>query len=165
VALPKAPRLLNSIPGLEPWEKVNNESTVWHIRFHQTDLPEKLVAGRQTDYFRYFLDEKFFSDSNVAHYVNAYRYPDYLKSAFEVYRAFPPDATFNAQRNNPLTGPVVYGVGERDYFFQFLETIAGAYRAHGCTNLKTEIIKDSSHYVAQEQPAVLPALIERYTAE
>jgi pimeloyl-ACP methyl ester carboxylesterase len=40
-----------AIPGLEPWNKVKNDSTVWHIRFHQTDLPEKLVTGRQVDYF------------------------------------------------------------------------------------------------------------------
>jgi len=53
-----------AIPGLEPWDKVKNDSTVWHIRFHQTDLPEKLVAGRQTDYFRYFLGTKFFSDAD-----------------------------------------------------------------------------------------------------
>jgi len=57
---------------------------------------------------------------------------------------------------------VVFGVGERDYFAPFLSTIAEALRAHGCANLKTEVIKDSSHYVAQEQPAALAGLIERY---
>ena len=36
-----------AIPGLDPWDKVKSDSTVWHIRFHQTDLPERLVAGRQ----------------------------------------------------------------------------------------------------------------------
>jgi pimeloyl-ACP methyl ester carboxylesterase len=154
-----------AIPGLEPWDKVKNDSTVWHIRFHQTDLPEKLVAGRQADYFRYFLDKKFFSDADVAHYANAYRDPDHLKSAFEFYRAFPANETFNRQRSGPVALPVVFGLGEHDYFAQFLSTIAEALRAHGCTNLKTEVIKDSSHYVAQEQPAALAALIERYARQ
>jgi pimeloyl-ACP methyl ester carboxylesterase len=154
-----------AIPGLEPWDKVKNDSTVWHIRFHQTDLPEKLVAGRQVDYFRYFLGKELFSDADVGHYANAYRDPDHLKSAFEFYRAFPANETFNAQSPSPITVPVVFGVGERDYFAQFLSTIAASLRAHGCTNLKTEVIKTSAHYVAQEQPAALAALIGRYAAE
>jgi len=70
--------------------------------------------------------------------------------------------TFNGQHTGPVALPVVFGVGERDYFAPFLSTIAEALRAHGCTNLKTEVIKDSSHYVAQEQPAALAGLIERY---
>jgi pimeloyl-ACP methyl ester carboxylesterase len=153
-----------AIPGLEPWNKVKNDSTVWHIRFHQTDLPEKLVTGRQIDYFRYFLGKELLSDADAAHYANAYRDPDHLRTAFEFYRAFPANENFNAQRTNRITVPVVFGVGERDYFAQFLSEIAAALRAHGCENLKTEVVEGSAHYVAQEQPGALAALIDRYAA-
>jgi pimeloyl-ACP methyl ester carboxylesterase len=153
-----------AIPGLEPWDKLKNDSVVWHIRFHQTDLPEKLVAGRQVDYFRYFLGKEFFSDADVAHYADAYRDPDHLRTAFEFYRAFPANEKFNAEHTDPIPLPVVFGVGDRDYFAQFLPTIAASMQAHGCTNLKTEVIKDSAHYVAQEQPVALAALIARYAA-
>jgi pimeloyl-ACP methyl ester carboxylesterase len=37
-------------------------------------------------------------------------------------------------------------------------------RAHGCANLKTEIIKGSAHYVAEEQPEAVAELVERYAA-
>jgi pimeloyl-ACP methyl ester carboxylesterase len=153
-----------AIPGLEPWDKIKNDSTVWHIRFHQTELPEKLVAGRQVEYFRYFLGREFFSDNDVARYAEAYRDPDHLRTAFEFYRAFPANEKFNADHTDPIPLPVVLGVGDRDYFAQFLPTIAASVRAHGCTNLRTEIIKDSSHYVAQEQPSALGALIAQYAA-
>jgi hypothetical protein len=37
-------------------------------------------------------------------------------------------------------------------------------RAQGCVNVKTELIKNSVHYVFQEQPAAVAALIERYAS-
>src|SRR5205814_2261022 len=43
-----------AFPGLEPWKEIEGRPQFWHIRFHQTDLLEKLVAGRQPEYFRYF---------------------------------------------------------------------------------------------------------------
>ncbi|MGH8773341.1 MAG: alpha/beta fold hydrolase [Burkholderiales bacterium] len=54
---PKATRgvmILDSpLPGIELWEEVKSDPSVWHFRFHQTpDLPEKLLAGRQLIYFR-----------------------------------------------------------------------------------------------------------------
>jgi pimeloyl-ACP methyl ester carboxylesterase len=153
-----------AIPGLEPWDKVKDDATVWHFRFHQTELPEKLVAGRQVDYFRYFLSKEFFSNEDVGHYAGAYRDPDHLRTAFEFYRAFPANEKFNAQSIGQIAVPVVFAVGERDYFAQFVSEIASALRAHGCKSLKTEMIKDSAHYVAQEQPQALAVLIEKYAA-
>src|SRR5215469_772413 len=49
-----------ALPGLDPWQDILDHPAFWHIRFHQTELPEKLVAGRQSEYFRYFLSK--FSD-------------------------------------------------------------------------------------------------------
>lgn len=65
----------------------------WHVRFHQTDLPEKLVSGRQAEYFQYFLSK--FSDSDVAHYAHAYRDPDYLRAAFETFVLFQQARSFS----------------------------------------------------------------------
>jgi hypothetical protein len=57
-----------------------------------------------------------FRDADVAHYANPYKEPDHLRAAFALYRAFPANETFNAQRTGPINLPVVFGVGERDYF-------------------------------------------------
>jgi pimeloyl-ACP methyl ester carboxylesterase len=151
-----------AIPGLEPWEEIQKDKWLWHIRFHQTDLPEKLVAGRQVDYFRYFLRAENFSDADVAHYAEAYREPDHLRTAFEFYRAFPEDAKFNAGQTNRIELPIVFGAGEYDAFTRYLPTIVEAMKAHGCVNLKTEVVKGSVHYVFEEKPEAMAELIERY---
>jgi hypothetical protein len=40
---------------------------------HETpDFPEQLLAGRETVYFRYFLDRDTFSDADVGRYARAY---------------------------------------------------------------------------------------------
>jgi len=151
-----------AFPGLDPWEEILANPAFWHIRFHQTELPEKIVAERQQIYFRYFLSARHFSDADVTHYTESYRDPDHLRTAFEFYRAFPEDAKFYAEQRGPVTLPIVLGVGETDAFAPFLPRIAEAMRAHGCTNVKTEIVKASAHYVVEEQPAAVAELIERY---
>jgi hypothetical protein len=41
---------------------------------------------------------------------------------------------------------------------------AEALRAHGCANVKIEVIKGGVHYVADEQPGAVAELIMRYAA-
>jgi pimeloyl-ACP methyl ester carboxylesterase len=153
-----------AFPGLDPWEEIQAHPAFWHIRFHQTNLPEKLVAGRQAIYFRYYLSTEHFSDADVAHYAESYRDPEHLRTAFELYRAFPDDEKFNAEQRTAIDLPFVLGAGEWDAFAKFVPRIAEAMRAHGCANLKTEIVKGSAHYVAEEQPEALAELVERYAA-
>ena len=45
---------------------------------------------------------------------------------------------------------------------EFLPRIAAAMRVHGCTNLTTETVKGTAHYVAEEKPEVVAELIRRY---
>src|SRR5260370_20092562 len=40
--------------------------------------------------------------------------------------------------------------------------IAEALREHGCASVKIEVIRNSSHYVADEQPETVAELIARY---
>jgi pimeloyl-ACP methyl ester carboxylesterase len=153
-----------AIPDLDPSREIQGDPAMWHVRFHQTNLPERLVAGRQTIYFRYFLGPEYFTDADVAHYAAAYRDPDHLRSAFEFYRAFPGNETFNAPRRNNIELQMVFGVGEHDAFTPYLPKIAEAMRAHGCVNLQTEIVKGSAHYVFDEQPDLVAGLIEKYAS-
>jgi pimeloyl-ACP methyl ester carboxylesterase len=153
------------LPGLDPWEQIQTDPLVWHIRFHQAPgLAEQLVAGRQTIYFRYFLRPPSFTDADVAHYAESYAAPDHLRVAFEFYRAFPADAQFNAAEHSPIDLPIVFGSGEHDAFAKYVPAIAAAMRAHGCANVKTELIPNSVHYIADEQPAFVAEIISRYAA-
>jgi pimeloyl-ACP methyl ester carboxylesterase len=153
-----------AFPGLEPWEEIQAHPAFWHIRFHQTQLPEKLVAGRQAIYFRYFLSEKHFSDANVAHYAESCRHPEHLRTAFAFYRAFSDDEKFYSEQRGAINLPFVLGAGELSPFAELVPRIAEAMRAHGCKNVSTEVIKRSSHYVAEEQPEAVGELIERYAS-
>ena len=81
------------------------------------DLPEALVADRQAIYFRHFFnvgtnDNRVITDADVEHYANAYRDPDHLRSAFEVYRALPANITLNAESTATVDVPVLLVGGE-----------------------------------------------------
>jgi len=151
------------LPGIGPWDAVKADPFAWHIMFHQTpDLPEQLLAGRETIYFRYFLDRNTFSDAAVARYSRAYAAPEHLRAMLEIYRAFPANEKFNAAQQSAIGVPLVLAPGENSPFQKLMPSIAAALQAHGCANVKVEVVKDSVHYVVDEQPEAVAELIERY---
>lgn len=155
------------IPGIEPWEQVKCNPAVWHVNFHQTpDLPEKLIAGRQNVYFRYFFNrftfnKKAITDTDTAHYANSYATAAQLRAGMEFFRAFPANEKFNTAQQSVLDVPIVVAGGDKS-FAELLPKMAEDLRAHGCQNVVVETIKDSGHYVADEQPTIVAELIERY---
>jgi pimeloyl-ACP methyl ester carboxylesterase len=155
------------LPGIEPWEDVEADPLLWHINFHQTpDLPEQLIAGRQAVYFRHFwslgtVNGDGISDDDAAHYASAYAAPEQLRAGFEMYRALPANEEFNAAQRSAIEVPLVLAGGDQG-FGPLLPDIAEALQTHGWTNVTVELIEKSGHYVADEQPEAVAALIERY---
>jgi pimeloyl-ACP methyl ester carboxylesterase len=45
-----------------------------------------------------------------------------------------------------------------------MPSFADALRAHGCANVEIEVIENSVHYVADEQPDAVAQLIDRYAS-
>lgn len=153
------------LPGVAPWKEFIAQPFVWHIHFQQVSgLPEELVAGRQTAYLRYFLDPEHFSDAAVARYAGSYATPEQLHAAFEIYRAFPADAKFNAAQHNRIGVPLVLLAGSESPVAKDLPVMAAALRAHGCTNVRLGVVQGSSHFIADEQPSALSEYIERYAS-
>ena len=151
------------LPGLGSWNAVKTSPITWHINFHQTpDLPEQLIAGREAIYLRHFLDSDTFSDADVAHYARAYAAPEHLRALLEIYRAFPANEIFNAAQQSAISLPLVLAGGENSPFEKLMPSLAEALRHHGCANVNLEVIMNSVHYVADEQPAAVAELIERY---
>ena len=157
------------LPGIEPWEDVKADPLLWHINFHQTpDLPEQLIADRQAVYFRHFwslgtVNGDAISDADAARYASAYAAPEQLRAGFEMYRALPANEKFNAAQRSAIDVPLVLAGGDHG-FGPLLPDIAEALQTHGWTNVTVELIENSGHYVADEQPAALAALIERYAS-
>src|SRR3982074_3029012 len=44
------------LPGVEGWEAVYNDPSIWHFRFNGP-TPEALVQGRERTYFDYFWND------------------------------------------------------------------------------------------------------------
>ncbi len=157
------------VPGIEPWDTVKSNPLFWHINFHQIpELPEKLTAGRQLVYFKHFFNigtfnKKAITETDAAHYADAYASAAQLRAGFENYRALPANEKFNAAQTNSLELPLVL-VGGDHSFGEMIPKIAADLRKHGCQNVSTEIIKNSSHYAPDEQPKSVAELIERYAS-
>jgi pimeloyl-ACP methyl ester carboxylesterase len=153
------------IPGIAGWDEIQGHPAMWHVRFMQVPgLAEKLVAGRQADYFGYFFQFAKFTPSDEAHYVKAYATVAQLHAMFEMYRAFPANAQFNATQRGPNGVPLLLAAGEGSPFAQLVPKIAEGLRSNGCAHVETSLIRGAVHYVVEDQPQTVADLIERYAS-
>jgi pimeloyl-ACP methyl ester carboxylesterase len=153
------------LPGIQGWDEIQGHPAMWHVRFMQVPrLPEQLVAGRQADYFGYFFDFGKFTPDDVAHFVKAYATPAQLHAVFEMYRAFPANAQFNAAQRGPNDVPLLLATGDGSPFAQLVPKMAEGLRANGCSHVETGLIRDAVHYVVEDQPEAVGDLIERYAS-
>jgi pimeloyl-ACP methyl ester carboxylesterase len=151
------------IPGIEGWDEIEGHPAMWHTRFMQVpDLPEKLVGGRQADYFSYFFHFGKFTPSDEAHFVKAYASPAQLHAGFEMYRAFPVNAQFNAAQRGPNDVPLFLAAGDGSPFAALVPKMAEGLRANGCTHVETGLISGAVHYVIEDQPDQVTDLIQRH---
>src|ERR1022692_3352085 len=104
------------VPGVAPWEEFVREPYLWHFALHSVaDLPERLVQGRQEEYFDYFYTvlsadpAKITSEARRA-YVAAYATGSALTAGFNWYRAFHHDVSDNrrASEGPHVTTPLLY---------------------------------------------------------
>jgi pimeloyl-ACP methyl ester carboxylesterase len=159
------------LPGIEPWAEVKANASLWHFGFHQTPkLPEILLAGRQFAYFREFFDRlalngKAIADADVRHYASAYARPEQLRAGLEFYRrAYPASEKFNAAERSAIAVPIVLAGGDHA-MGNLNERLAESLRQHGWANVTVEVIRNSGHWVVDEQPDIVAALIERHATQ
>jgi pimeloyl-ACP methyl ester carboxylesterase len=153
------------IPGIDGWEEIQGAPFMWHMHFMKVPgLAEKLVDGRQSAYLGYFFQFGNFTPAEIAHYVNAYGTVAQLHAVFEMYRAFPANAQFNAAQRGRNDVPVFFGTGDRSPFSTLVPKIAEGLRANGCTHVTTGLIPRSVHYLVEDQPDAVANLIERYAS-
>ncbi len=158
------------IAGLEPWETVKTLPFVWHFAFHQLPdhFAETMITGQLVPYFKHFfttgtVNHASISEADVQRFAAAYTAPSSLTAGMEYYRAFPKDEVFNAAQTGPCGFPVVLAAGDHS-FAALLPPLAKDLKAHGCADVSIETIVDSAHYVTEDQPEQVIALIEKYAA-
>ena len=157
------------VPGVEPFATADLDVPLWHGQFHMVPgLPEALVADRQETYFRYFFDigtrgDGVITAEDVRHYAAAYGDAAHLRAAFEVYRAIPTNVTFNDALRDPIAVPMLLAGGEH-VFGPVLEDVAANLRANfGWSDVSVHVVPDGQHYLVEERPDDIAALIERHT--
>jgi pimeloyl-ACP methyl ester carboxylesterase len=165
--------VLDILPTREVWRRWDVEvaKRYWHWTFHlQPDLPERLVGADVAGYLGYFFERWTYNRHGlepeaVAEYVRAFSAPGALRAGFDDYRAsFPDDADaddadYAAGRrvSAPLLavwgGSALFGVAPvLDVWRDYADDVRG------------EPIAESGHFLAEERPDELVALLRPFLA-
>jgi pimeloyl-ACP methyl ester carboxylesterase len=156
------------IPGLSPWEEVRRNPSIWHWSFHAVpDLPERLVMGKERDYFDFFYNaisahpERITGDARHR-YVRAYSNPAALGTGFNWFRAFPQNAKDNREMtaDNPtIATPVLVIRGSKE---GPIEGYVNGLRSAGFVAVESAVIPDCGHFAPEEQPELVWHHIEQF---
>ena len=151
------------IPGLGGWDEMQADPTHWHVRFMQVPgLAEKLVEGRQADFFDYFFSFGRFQPEAIERYRAAYGSAAQLRAAFEMYRALPANAHFNQMQRGPSNVPISLGAGEKSPFAKLLPKMVDSLREMGFARVQSTLIPGALHYLFEDQPDAMADLIEAH---
>jgi pimeloyl-ACP methyl ester carboxylesterase len=158
------------IAGVPPWDEIKNNPGLWHVGFHNAPgLAEKLLAGREAIYLDYFLhawiaDPKSITDEDVERYACAYAMPGRLEASMRMYRELDKSEAFGKRMKGPLDVPTVLvgGAAPGKGFAAVLPKQAQGLKESGLRSVAVETVANSGHYLVDEQPARLLALIETY---
>lgn len=152
------------VPGVGPWEEVLKNPLLWHFRFGGPDM-ERLVAGRERIYLDRFWNEfsadpKRFDEASRNHYAALYARPGAMHSGFAQFAAFDQDAIDNRawlEKGAKLTMPVLAIGGEKSF-----GTMMATVMQPAASNIQGAVIKDSGHWLMEEQPEATIDVIEKF---
>ncbi|MEV0806417.1 alpha/beta hydrolase [Micromonospora sp. NPDC050200] len=135
---------------------------VWNFGFFNVPngLPEELVAGRESLWVDRFTDSIMVNKDSIGaddieEYARHLSDPAHLRASFAYFRAFGQDVADNAAyRKTPLPMPVL-AVGARA---SLGEQVADQVRRYAGT-VTGQVVEDSGHWLFEERPAELAALL------
>jgi pimeloyl-ACP methyl ester carboxylesterase len=154
------------LPGIDGWDDVDHDPSVWHIHFMQVPgLPEKLLAGRQNAWLDYFLQFGKFSAAEKADSYAAYDSSGHVGAALAIYRAFPANGRVNAAAKGPNDTPITIATGDKSPFAHLIPTMAAGVQAVGFSHVDTDTVANSVHYLVEDNPDGVAALIERHAGK
>jgi pimeloyl-ACP methyl ester carboxylesterase len=147
------------VPGVPPWEEFLRQPFLWHFALHSVpELPERLVQGRQREYFDYFYaalsaDPAKITEEARRAYAAAYASDSALTAGFSWFRAFSRDAAANlrASEGAHVTTPVLYLRGEKERGGD-ISGYSGGLRGAGLTHLEQAVVPDAGHFTQEEAP-------------
>jgi pimeloyl-ACP methyl ester carboxylesterase len=142
------------LPGIGRWEIFYNDPRNWHFRFNGP-TPEKLVQGRERTYFEHYWND-FAADGTHSlpeadrrAYTTAYARPGRMRAGWAYFVSFLQAAKdFEELSRTRLTMPVLAIGGDKasgEFLSEQMKLVAD--------DLRVVIIKNSGHWVMEEQPA------------
>jgi pimeloyl-ACP methyl ester carboxylesterase len=153
------------LPGVGPWDDIVRSHALWHFSFYGPDA-ERLVKGRERIYLDRFWNEfsadpKKFDEESREHYAALYARPGAMHAGFEQFKAFDQDASDNKAfvSAGKLTMPVLAIGGEKS-FGPMMATVMHA----AATNVTEAVVRNSGHWVMEENPTATIKLITDFLA-
>jgi pimeloyl-ACP methyl ester carboxylesterase len=155
------------LPGIGHWDDQLKNPKTWHFNFRGPDV-ERLVAGRERILLDRFYNELSANPTRIdeqtrSHYASLYARPGAIHNAFSgQFAAFAQDAVDNQQllAKGKLTIPVLAIGGDHSYGEKLATEIG-----FGATNVRSAVIKDSGHWIMEEQPDQAIELITSFLRE
>src|ERR1700737_1986971 len=149
------------LPGIGHWDKQLQNPKASHFNFRGADV-ERLVAGRERILLDRFYNELSANPSRIDeqtrdHYAALYARPYAIHNAFSgQYAAFAQDAIDNQQlvAKGKLKMPVLAIGGDHSYGAHLATEIGFA-----AVNVRAAVIKDSGHWIMEEQPEQAVSII------
>ncbi len=131
-----------------------------HALFRTLDLPEQLFFGREELVINWLFENYGFradciAEEDRAEFLRTSKKPGAFRALLEIYRALPQDAEDNKAilaKNGKLKMPVLALGGDRS-FGRGMECIDSLRRV--AENVRGGLVKDSGHWIAEEQPGCL----------
>ncbi len=155
------------LPGIGHWDDQLKNPKVWHFNFRGPDV-ERLVAGRERILLDRFYNELSANPARIDehtrnHYAALYARPGAIHNAFGgQFAAFTQDAIDNQQllAKGKLKMPVLAVGGDHSYGAHLASEVGFA-----ATNVRGAVIKDSGHWIMEEQPEQAVTLLLSFLKE
>jgi len=151
------------IPGIGPWDEILKSPLLWHFNFRGPDM-ERLVTGRERIYLDRFYNElsanpKAIDEATRQHYAALYARPGNMHCAFEQFAAFSRDATDNKALalKGKLAMPILAVGGDKSFGTTQAEVMRFV-----ANDVTPQVLADSGHWVMEEQPAAMTAIIQSF---
>ena len=151
------------IPGIGPWDEILKSPLLWHFNFRGPDM-ERLVAGRERIYLDRFYNELSANPNAIdevtrQHYAALYARPGNMHCAFEQFAAFTRDATDNKALalRGKLAMPILAVGGDKSF-----GTMQAEVMRFVATDVTAQVLANSGHWVMEEQPAAMTAMIKDF---
>jgi pimeloyl-ACP methyl ester carboxylesterase len=152
------------LPGLGHWDDQLKNPKVWHFNFRGPDV-ERLVAGRERILLDRFYNELSANPAGIdeqtrEHYAALYAQPLAIHDALSgQFAAFAQDALDNQKllELGKLTMPVLAIGGDHSYGARLATEVGFA-----AANVRSAVVKDSGHWIMEEQPAQAIAIITSF---